>query len=84
MSGMPHEQALLHYTNFYIRFGLGREFDVNQMAVWRIYIDGLTNAVEPADWALAVLSHPRACAAALIACDFWMLFLFKCGRFLQC
>jgi hypothetical protein len=50
MSGMPHEQALLYYTNFYIRFGLGREFDVNQ-AVWRIYIDGLTNAVEPADWA---------------------------------
>lgn len=49
MPGMPHEQAPLHYTNFYIRFGLGREFDVSH-AVWRIYIDGLTNAVKPADW----------------------------------
>ena len=27
LSGMPLAQALLDYTNFYVRFGLGRDFD---------------------------------------------------------
>jgi hypothetical protein len=49
VSGMPLEQALLDYTNFYIRFGLGREFDPKD-AVWQMYIDGLRNALEPAEW----------------------------------
>ncbi|WP_109483825.1 hypothetical protein [Paraburkholderia sp. C35] len=49
ISSSPLEVALLHYTNFYIRFGLGRQFDANH-SVWRIYIDGLTDAADPVEW----------------------------------
>lgn len=27
LSGLPLAEALLKYTNFYVRFGLGRDFD---------------------------------------------------------
>jgi hypothetical protein len=49
MSGMPLEQALLCFTNLYIRFGLGRAFDASH-PVWRSYIDGLSDATDPVDW----------------------------------
>ncbi|HTK01477.1 MAG TPA: hypothetical protein VL522_17725 [Bordetella sp.] len=38
-SGMPLARALLEYTNLYIRFGLGRDFDPEH-PVWREYIAG--------------------------------------------
>lgn len=47
--GMPLEQALLDYTNFYVRFGLGRAFDQGHPA-WRQYIDGLGQAADMSDW----------------------------------
>nr|WP_241019077.1 hypothetical protein [Paraburkholderia sp. Tr-20389] len=67
MSGVPCEQALLHYTNFYIRFGLGREFDTNH-PVWRIYIDGLSNAAEPVEWSWRFfLTRPHVPPPLLVA-----------------
>ena len=67
ISGMPREQALLHYTNFYIRFGLGREFDAND-AVWRIYIDGLQNASDAVDWTWRFfLTRPSVPPPSLVA-----------------
>jgi hypothetical protein len=46
---VPTEQALLDYTNIYVRFGLGRTFDQSH-PVWRCYIDGLSQAADMCDW----------------------------------
>lgn len=49
LTDMRIEQALLDYTNIYIRFGLGRAFDKGD-ATWRYYADGLTHAADIGDW----------------------------------
>ena len=49
LSGMPLEQALFEYTNFYVRFGLGREFD-SEHETWRAYVAGLNDAEDGRDW----------------------------------
>ena len=49
LSGMPVAQALLEYTNLYIRFGLGRDFDPAQ-PIWREYVAGLQTADDPGEW----------------------------------
>jgi hypothetical protein len=41
--------ALFEYTNFYIRFGLGRDFDPG-VAVWQAYLSGLRDADDGRDW----------------------------------
>ena len=41
--------ALLDYTNFYIRFGLGREFDAAH-PIWREYLNGLEHSANRGDW----------------------------------
>ncbi|MGO4326256.1 hypothetical protein AB4Z48_11750 [Cupriavidus sp. 2TAF22] len=46
---MPVERALLDYTNFYIRFGLGRDFD-QRHPIWRQYVDGLTRTSDIGEW----------------------------------
>jgi hypothetical protein len=67
LSGKPLEAALLHYTNFYIRFGLGRDFDASH-PVWRIYIDGLAAAAEPMDWTWRFfLTRPPVQPPSLVA-----------------
>ena len=40
LSGQPLARAVLEYTNFYIRFGLGRDFDPAHPG-WREYLAGL-------------------------------------------
>ena len=40
LSGQPFEIALLHDTNLYIRFGLGRDFDATNSS-WQEYLAGL-------------------------------------------
>jgi hypothetical protein len=40
LSGMSLGSALFEYTNLYVRFGLGREFDA-QNETWRTYVAGL-------------------------------------------
>jgi hypothetical protein len=46
---MPIERALLDYTNIYVRFGLGRDFDQDH-PTWRCYVDGLSQAADLCDW----------------------------------
>ena len=49
MSGLPVPRALFEYTNLYIRFGLGRDFDPEHR-VWREYVNGLQTASDRRDW----------------------------------
>ena len=49
LSGIPLARALLDYTNFYIRFGLGRDFDSSH-AIWRQYVAGLEQAADRGEW----------------------------------
>jgi hypothetical protein len=48
-SGMPLAQALMEYTNLYIRFGLGRTFDPDH-PVWREYIAGTEHEDDLETW----------------------------------
>src|SRR5262245_29711386 len=49
LSGLPLEHALLQYTNLYIRFGLGRDFDPAHPG-WREYVAGLRDASDGREW----------------------------------
>ena len=49
LSGLPLEQALLDYTNLYIRLGLGRQFD-SAHPTWQAYLAGLREAADPREW----------------------------------
>lgn len=49
LSGVPLASALLDYTNLYVRFGLGREFDATH-PVWREYVFGLQRSTNADDW----------------------------------
>ena len=42
-------EALFEYTNFYARFGLGRDFDAAN-PTWRQYVEGLQRSATPRDW----------------------------------
>jgi hypothetical protein len=48
-SGMALARAVLEYTNFYIRFGMGRDFDPDQSS-WQEYLAGLREAKNAGDW----------------------------------
>ncbi|HET7375477.1 MAG TPA: hypothetical protein VFK30_02150, partial [Anaerolineae bacterium] len=48
MSHRPLADVLLDHTNFYIRFGLGREFNPAN-AVWCEYLHGLDQAADPVE-----------------------------------
>ena len=52
LSGLPLSRALLEYTNLYIRFGLGRDFDPAQ-PTWQDYIAGVRDANDLAEWTYA-------------------------------
>ncbi len=43
------ERALFEFTNLYVRFGLGRDFD-EQHSVWQAYLAGLRGADDASDW----------------------------------
>ena len=45
----PIEETLLHYTNFYIRFGLGRDF-ASTHPVWQEFLVGLSQVEDTAEW----------------------------------
>jgi hypothetical protein len=49
LSGVPLAQVLLKYTNLYIRFGLGRDFNPAHPA-WQAYLAGLQNAHDQCEW----------------------------------
>lgn len=49
LGSLPIDRALLDFTNLYIRFGLGRDFD-HSNPIWRHYVDGLTHTSDVFDW----------------------------------
>jgi hypothetical protein len=49
LAGLPLERALLDYTNLYIRFGIGRDFDPTHPR-WQAYLAGLRAADSPGEW----------------------------------
>lgn len=68
LSGMPLEAALFEYTNLYVRFGLGREFDSDD-ETWQAYLAGLRGGEDGRDWTYRFyLRDPEAkTAPALVA-----------------
>jgi hypothetical protein len=46
---LPLARALLEYTNLYIRFGLGRDFDPDHPG-WRAFVGGLAPADDAGAW----------------------------------
>ncbi len=49
LSGLPLDRTLLEYTNFYIRFGLGRDFDAANPG-WQEYLAGLGGTGDRSEW----------------------------------
>jgi hypothetical protein len=49
LSGLPFTRALLEYTNLYVRFGLGRDFDPAH-PTWRAYLAGLPDTDDGREW----------------------------------
>lgn len=67
LSGLPLTQALLDYTNLYIRFGLGHGFDAAH-PTWRTYLDGLGAAEDLREWTYAFYRRrPDAAAPSVVA-----------------
>jgi len=49
LSGLPLGRTLLEYTNLYIRFGLGRDFDPAN-AGWQEYLMGMGGTSDRSEW----------------------------------
>jgi len=49
LSGLPLARVLFEYTNFYIRFGLGRAFDPTH-PTWQEYLAGLQDTDDSREW----------------------------------
>ena len=50
LSGVPLPRVLLEYTNLYVRFGLGRDFNAEDR-VWQCYLGGAESCGdELEDW----------------------------------
>ena len=70
LSGLPLSSAALDYTNFYIRFGLGRGFDENHPD-WQRYAVGLRDSPDASDWTFRFYSRrPDAMAAPAVVATF--------------
>jgi hypothetical protein len=67
VSGMPLERAFLDYTNLYVRFGLGRDFNAEN-PVWRDYLAGLSGASALDDWTWRFyLARPPSAPPGVVA-----------------
>lgn len=70
LSGLPLARALLDYTNLYIRFGLGHDFDPAH-PTWRQYLAGLQDTNDSREWTYRFyLRRPDAMAAPAIVATF--------------
>jgi hypothetical protein len=56
IANIPPAQALLDYTNLYVRLGLGRAFDAMHPG-WQEFVTGLETAPEPAAWIVRFLKE---------------------------
>jgi hypothetical protein len=63
LSGLPLARTLLEYTNLYIRFGLGRDFDPAH-PIWREYVAGLRDANDRGEWTYRFYSTRSEALAA--------------------
>jgi hypothetical protein len=74
LSGMLWERALLDYTNLYVRFGLGRDFDPAH-PVWREYLAGLRGPLDEEEWTYRFYrtrtESPAGPAPAITTGCFW-------------
>jgi hypothetical protein len=70
LSGLPLGRALFEYTNLYIRFGLGRDFDPAH-PVWQEYVAGLPGASDHGEWTYRFYSRtPEATTAPAVVATF--------------
>ncbi len=70
LSGMALEQALLDYTNLYVRFGLGRDFDAGH-PIWVDFVTGLVRSADRAEWAYRFfLSHDQCSGPPFVVATF--------------
>src|SRR5229473_1294540 len=70
LSGLPLARALLEYTNLYVRFGLGRDFDPAH-PTWREYLAGLPDTHDSCEWTYRFyLTRPEAMAAPAVVATF--------------
>ncbi len=70
LSDLPLARALLEYTNLYVRFGLGRDFDPAH-PTWREYLAGLPDAHDSREWTYRFsLTRPEAMAAPAVVATF--------------
>jgi hypothetical protein len=70
LTGIPMGQALFEYTNFYVRFGFGRDFNRRQPG-WCAYLAGLENADDQREWTYRFyLKDPEANTAPLVVATF--------------
>jgi hypothetical protein len=70
LSGLPLPRVLLEYTNLYIRFGAGRDFDAAH-PTWREYLTGLQDADDGRAWTYRFyLGRREAMAAPSVVATF--------------
>lgn len=70
LSGLPLARVLLEYTNLYIRFGLGRDFDPAH-PTWQEYLAGLQDTNDIGEWTYSFYSRrPDAMAAPAVMATF--------------
>jgi hypothetical protein len=58
LSALPLSDVLLKYTNFYIRFGLGRDFNASD-PTWQAYLAGLKGPARIDEWTYGFYSTRR-------------------------
>ena len=69
-SGIDLSFALLKYTNFYVRFGLGRDFDPGHPR-WHEYLIGLQDARDASSWTYRFyLTRPETVAPPGVVATF--------------
>jgi len=68
LSGLPLSRVLLEYTNLYVRFGLGRDFDAAH-PTWQTYLAGLTGGPDIHEWTydFYVTRHDAMAGPAVVA-----------------
>ena len=68
LSGLPLSRVLLEYTNLYIRFGLGRDFNPAH-PTWQAYLAGLRGAPDIPEWTydFYVTGHDAMAEPAVVA-----------------
>jgi hypothetical protein len=65
-----HYTSLLEYTNFYVRFGFGRDFNADHDG-WQTYLAGLRSAADGREWTFRYyLREPEVHTAPPVAATF--------------